>query len=298
MAQAIVDRVFERGRLFTLDGHPCARVTSALTSHPRLRHRLNWPESPEFPGRSFRTPHPASAPRPFRLAESAVFMPAAASEARLGLLAVVLDVDRSDLAHPVAQDSFSHVWGDAQLGEPRANRRPGLDYLHRTATEGKDVLSALLDVLDRPDASLEVAVCPPGRARLLGPGGGEQDQRTKVLEPRPASSHRRRVPRRGSGQRDQRMSPPHGLAVPDGRATPRSVCPSTSATRTRARVLALDRRVRSGSNGPEPCRGLDARRTDLRDGERPPLPGHAKSLRFNERSAGTRLAEWQDAVGH
>ena len=64
LAQAIIDRVLERGRLVRLDG------PSIRTLHVNLDETLNeaqirtttWPESPEFSGQNFRNPQLAVTP--------------------------------------------------------------------------------------------------------------------------------------------------------------------------------------------------------------------------------------------
>jgi hypothetical protein len=58
VAQAIVDRVLERGRLLLLDG-PSMRTKHLGLDHPlSAEASTQGPEFPEFRGQNFRNPHP------------------------------------------------------------------------------------------------------------------------------------------------------------------------------------------------------------------------------------------------
>lgn len=54
LAQAIIDRVLERGRVLELDGPPSERATCLLTLTPLSRHKTNRQDFPERHRRSFR----------------------------------------------------------------------------------------------------------------------------------------------------------------------------------------------------------------------------------------------------
>ena len=58
LAEAILDRVLERGRHPNCAGAPTGRATRPLTSHPTPgHHHRHRPEFPEITGQSFRNPH-------------------------------------------------------------------------------------------------------------------------------------------------------------------------------------------------------------------------------------------------